>query len=1033
VSRIDTLARNEITLSNQNTCQRGLDQGSGDVTPPDVVLRAPLESRGRDETMDDTEHLDEKAFNQALAGILKRHNRVAVIDAEKAGKLAAESTHRRAQPDITVEHPGRESVLIENKYDNTREQLLNNQCEKRLDARWSNGSDVRVVVGLRTPIRMAAAVDVTAEIQAASDFCWAAWTSGGGRLPSTGWINGTISEFVGFLSRVGVDAVDTEDLTNKVKRALSAASKQIVAGDSAAAGFGEVLLQAPGEQTNRMAMAVMFNAVVFQAHIANHHNEVSSPAQMLGAKQATQLQVMQQWQTILDINYWPIFGVSRELLSSISDQTLADKVLGLLFDAAVGVASAPASQGLIGRIFGELIGDRKFLATFYTLPSSAALLADLAAERLDVDWSNSDAVTSLRVGDMACGTGALLTAAYARISERHLLNGGDPKNIHRVIMEEVMTGCDVVPAAVHLTAARLSGEHPNVDYTSTKTWVMPYGSVPDIAGYPVIKLGALDLQHVANTQAQWGDGTIAASAVGEVRQATAQVGAGSLDLVIMNPPFTRPTNHEAHHEDIPNPSFAGMGNDDAAQKAMSKALKSIVSKIAEPKASNGNAGLASNFVDLAHAKLKPGGVLALVLPAIAISGDSWRKARQLIKENYQDITVLSISSQGSPTTDRAFSVDTSISEVLLVAKKREEPQAADTSEDSTIVVLQDRPSSVAWGVEIARAIRNEQDGSLTVGKDEIGWTVTTKFGSDAGHPSGIAEPDVAIAARSLTEGSLKLPRITAHELPTVPIGLLGHTGPIDRDINGVERKKVKSKVVKKSRGPFTVAELKNRKIYRRVSYPVLWSHDAASESKMEVLPSSKGRIRGGMSEQALRVWEGGYVTKTKDSRVVAGATRLHLNRDFRVTSQPLGACLTPVPALGGRAWPTFSVNPSDGGDPLLWEKALCVWMNTTPGLIARWWVSSRQQQGRANLTITTLGTIPVIDLRELPQQQVRLLADAYDAFCGRELLPANQADGDPVRHELDEQVLCHALGLPTSVLDPLSTLRHQWCNEPSNL
>ena len=424
-----------------------------------------------------------------------------------------------------------------------------------------------------------------------------------------------------------------------------------------------------------------------------------------------------------------------------------------------------------------------------------------------------------------------------------------------------------------------------------------------------------------------------------------------------------------------------------------------------------------------------------MLPAIAVSGASWREARQLLSAHYSDISVVTISSEGSRATDRAFSADTGMGEVLILAQKhKKKPRSATAGTDkATFVVLQDRPSTVAWGVETARAIRETTDDRLTVGKDEIGWAVTTKFGSDAGHPSGVAEPDVAIAARSLTEGSLKLPRIPAHELPTVPIGLLGHTGPIDRDINGVERKKVKSKVVKTSRGPVTVTELKNRNIYRRASYPVLWSHDAASESKMEVLPSSKARIRGGMSKQALRVWQGGYKTKTKDSRVVAGATRLHLNRDFRLTSQPLGACLTPVPALGGRAWPSFSVNPSNGGDALFWEKALCVWLNTTPGLIARWWVSSRQQQGRASLTVTMLGTIPVLDLRKLSQQQVELLADVYDAFSRRDLLPANQAGRDSVRHELDEQALCSVLGLPTRMLDPLSTLRHQWCNEPSNL
>ena len=40
-------------------------------------------------------------------------------------------------------------------------------------------------------------------------------------------------------------------------------------------------------------------------------------------------------------------------------------------------------QDLAGQMFGRLIADRKFLATFYTLPSSAAMLAELAVAKLD--------------------------------------------------------------------------------------------------------------------------------------------------------------------------------------------------------------------------------------------------------------------------------------------------------------------------------------------------------------------------------------------------------------------------------------------------------------------------------------------------------------------------------------------------------------------------------------------------------------------------------------------------------------------------
>ena len=102
----------------------------------------------------------------------------------------------------------------------------------------------------------------------------------------------------------------------------------------------------------------------------------------------------------------------------------AKRALEILCTTAGEIAEDLNSSGLVGRLFGELIGDRKFLATFYTQPASAALLAELAVSRLDVDWSDPAAIAKLRVGDMACGTGALLTAVYRRIAERYRVEGG---------------------------------------------------------------------------------------------------------------------------------------------------------------------------------------------------------------------------------------------------------------------------------------------------------------------------------------------------------------------------------------------------------------------------------------------------------------------------------------------------------------------------------------------------------------------------------------------------------------------------------
>ena len=84
--------------------------------------------------------------------------------------------------------------------------------------------------------------------------------------------------------------------------------------------------------------------------------------------------------------------------------------------------------------------------------------------------------------------------------------------------------------------------------------------------------------------------------------------------------------------------------------------------------SSGNAGLASNFMDLGHCKLKDGGVLALVVPFAFLRGKSWQSARQALKAHYSDIHVTSIAATGS--TARAFSADTGMAECLVVATRR---------------------------------------------------------------------------------------------------------------------------------------------------------------------------------------------------------------------------------------------------------------------------------------------------------------------------------------------------------------------------
>lgn len=922
---------------------------------------------------------DEKAFNTYLGSALIECLRQSVVSTERSMTLRPSGTSGR--PDIFVDTPGRERVLVENKFARPSAADapgLTSQVEQRLSERWADTNEpVRAVVGVLTPDRYATLpdLDVADAVRTEEVFRWALWTiplaDPPPRFPARGWLEGSVADLAAFIDRAGEDAADTEAMAEAVADCLKAAGNEAAAAKQTSREFGRVLEQAPGKQTDRMAAAVMFNAALFQSHISANHSEdhpkVLSPSQMSARGEINQVRVADVWQAILDIDYYPIFGVALRLLHSVSDEEAARRMLEILYRTASDIAGRTGAGSVVGRLFGKLIADRKFLATFYTRPASAALLAELAVSRLDVDWSDSTAVTDLRIGDMACGTGALLTAAYRRVMERHRVSGGSGAAIHRAMVEEVIVGCDIMPAAVHLTAARISGEHPDIGYTSTKTWVMPYGKTERF-GKTEYRIGSLDLLAGDRVPALWGDGTLAVTASGEAPQTSADIPNESLCIAIMNPPFTRSTGHEAERIGVSNPAFAGLDNEPEVQRRMSKAVTAVRKRLKWDTAAHGNAGIASDFIDLGHAKLKPGGMLALVLPASFVSGASWANARRLLAAFYDGIEVWSIAEHAQDGSEgRAFSADTGMAEVIVVATRRVEPARSSKRSSASHVVLSDTPRSRLEAVEVARATSaTKADGEIAVGLSNVGWRISADFGPDAvGHPSGVSRYEVAKAASCLVEGTLRLPRLAVVAAGLVPLSSLGVRGVYHMDISGWNPDG-------SARGPFDVIRLKDRHDHAAAEWPVLWSHNHACEICMQVLPCSEGRVRPDpdrsgnvkrseqkpMLERAQDVWTG--------RSDIAGATRLHVNRDFRVNSQPTAACLTPNAALGGRAWPAFQPCPGAADLRETWEKALCVWLNSTLGLIGRWYVSNRQQQGRASLSVTAIGMIPVPDLRRIP-------------------------------------------------------------------
>ena len=426
-------------------------------------------------------------------------------------------------------------------------------------------------------------------------------------------------------------------------------------------------------QTRRMACAIIANALVFHERIAGMHTEVDPLARVCGdGVDNPQGEVLAAWNDILEINYWAIFAIAKDILGQLPSGEAA-AILRRLRDTAQSLSASGVDNAhdLTGRIFQRLIADRKYLATFYTLPASAALLARLAVAKMEgVDWSDPDAIGKLRIGDFACGTGALLSAVYDEIAARHERTGGNPTELHRAMMEEVLYGCDVMPSAIHITGSTLSGVEPSIGFGTSRLYTMPYGRMKDDS----VMIGSLELLQSSNvlTLFNTSDPALRTGSAGEetAAQIRAEIPDASYDVVIMNPPFTRNTNKAAGRANTFAPAFAAFDASDEDQRDMAKRM----SKLSNKTCYHGHAGMASAFAALAHKKLKPGGVLALVLPLSVANGLSWQGFRQMLARDYTDVTVLSISANGR---DMSFSSDTGMAECLVVAhrlKQGEPPQ-----------------------------------------------------------------------------------------------------------------------------------------------------------------------------------------------------------------------------------------------------------------------------------------------------------------------------------------------------------------------
>ncbi len=976
----------------------------------------------------------EQTINDALAGILMeirslwRHK--GVVKSENVDVLKGSGK----KPDILITEPNVSPVIVET------EMLPATSVE--LDARQRLGEHLapssRLILSslaIRLPVRLRdfSGEPLRNEILNASDFETALYTGESPesytRWPQSGWVLGNVTDLSMLIQSASVPPAVVEEAANKLVNGVSEAAALLedmaIAHSGAMKKICEELRQQDGEQTRRMATTILANALVFHESLARGEGdlyEVRTLEELRGKHGGVNKgETLEDWKRILKVNYWPIFDIARRILEVIPADTAHPLLERLVNTAGELVANhMMRSHDLTGAVFQRLIADRKFLAAYYTHPASAALLVGLAIDTDETpgggSWSKEKDVTALRIADFACGTGTLLSAAYRRISQLHEAAGGDAEVIHPAMMSTALIGCDVLPAAAHLTASMLASAHPTVKYKGSKIFNVGYGP-REGGGVALGSLDLLDLQRLFEIVAVTAK---AVEANGQSEQEVWKViNHWSIDLIVMNPPFTRDTGHEGEKIGVPNPMFAAFGSQEEEQKEMAKAAQRLL----QGTSAHGNAGEASAFLVLADRKLKDGGTLAMVMPLSLLSGEAWEESRKLLRKSYDDLILISIA--GSKDNELSFSADTGMGECLVIGRK-----TGKKSGRATFVVLNERPSSTMTGLITAVQIRRLQESKLRkledgpvggslfhFGDDTLGYAMDAPLPEEG--PWNLARiKDGALAQvayQMVNNGLTWLPSMKKNS--AVPITLtkvsgIGKIGPLHMDINynnssgGI-------------RGPFLVEPLKGKSA---PTYPVLWAHDAKRERCMEFEADSEGILRQGKDST-----EDKFVQE-KASRIWAISSHCHFNRDFRFNSQSTAMQFTSKKTIGGRAWTSIKLEDAEQ------EKALVLWANSSLGLLVHWWHANKQQAGRGSIGVSALESLPVLDVTKLSEDALSKAVAIFDDVKHKELRPVNEMAQDAVRAEIDTRLATEVLGFSPAMAaagGPLALLRQKLALEPS--
>ncbi|RJP75813.1 MAG: hypothetical protein C4524_11095 [Candidatus Zixiibacteriota bacterium] len=658
---------------------------------------------------------------------------------------------------------------------------------------------------------------------------------------------------------------------------------------------------------------------------------------------------------ILKINYELIFDLVGKLLKSLPPHENDFKaILQLAND--ISTKRALLRRDLGGKVYHKVVGSwalKKGLATYYTQLPSAYLLLYLAKPTIG------------KVADFACGSGTLLVAAYSAQNSQHRLNlwkkgeEREPNEIEQEFHRNFINNCyafDVLGYALQITILNLALHSPSTKIDK----MLPSSTIP--LGYRerdnFTSLGSLELSRSVLRLHEIGIGATRVGMRGSKITSLSEIAKfGPYDLIVMNPPFSRTTGRGGR-EGGGLFGFIGDLNERSLIKkdyeSLSEEIKYNLIRVAEQLLNDTSinyilqekdfslfrqiwqAGEGLLFLYLANLKIADDGKICFVLPRSFISGVSWFLARSLIL-HYYHIEYIIVSYDSN---EYNFSESSVFAECMFIAKKQNN---TNLDENTNFIMLLKKPSTSIDAIALADVISAKEETYYETGSSKA---LVKK-----------------ISRKNLIENCDNWGRFVYLPENT----LLDQLDNLSAGIIRIKNKEIKVPTVRFNEIIATIGV--DRKRFSDTFRPL-----------HESIPGAVPMLLGGDESQriAMAVAPNAYAIPLNDNAREMfdkkGSIFLVPDR-IRITTAHVTALLANRKTIANIFY-SVRINYENINK----YKALCLWLNTTWGIMSI--LANRQEThgGFISMKMTQWRMMSILDIHKLDQNKVDKLAEVFDNY-----------------------------------------------------